>query len=159
MPTFFARLLDKKWRPGRAAAAGLAATAVYSVAMETDQYITGNHFNDIRFLQGLLGDKDASSKRAAGLAWGLHFLTGVMLGETYAAVVKRLLPGPNWLKGTIFGGAFIMAAWPLTPLVDRYHPLVKNGRLPRLANWTSFWQNVLRHLVFGVTLGLLYREQ
>lgn len=159
MSTLFDRLLNKNWRPGRAAAAGLAATVVYSVAMETDQYITGNRFNDIAFLQGLLGDKTASSKRAAGLAWGLHFLTGVMLGETYAAVGKRLLPGPNWLKGTIFGGGFIMAAWPLTPLVDRYHPLVKNGKLPRLTNWTSFWQNVARHLVFGITLGLLYRDR
>jgi hypothetical protein len=159
MPAFFIQLLDKKWRPGRAAAAGLTATAAYSVAMETDQYITGNRFNDIVFLQGLLGDKDASSKRSAGLAWGLHFFTGAMLGEIYAAVVKRLLPGPDWLKGAIFGGGFIAAAWTLSPFVDRYHPLVKNGRLPHLATWTSFWQNVLRHLVFGITLGLLYRER
>lgn len=159
MPTLLARLIDKKWRPGQAAAAGLIATAAYSVAMETDQYITGNRFHDIKFLRGLLGDKDATSKRAAGLAWGLHFLTGAMLGETYAAIGKRLLPGPDWLKGTLFGGAFIIAVWPLTPLVDRYHPMVKNGRLPHLTNWISFWQNVLRHLVFGITLGLLYREQ
>lgn len=158
MPTLFDQLLNKHWRPGRAAAAGVAATAVYSVAMETDQYVTGNHFNDITFLQGLLGDKTASSKQTAALAWGLHFLTGVMLGETYAAIGKRLLPGPNWLKGTVFGGGFIMAVWPLTPLVDRYHPLVKSGKLPHLANWTSFWQNVARHLVFGITLGLLYRD-
>jgi hypothetical protein len=31
--------------------------------------------------------------------------------------------------------------------------------LPQLANWTSFLQNILRHLAFGLTLGLLYREK
>lgn len=156
---FVRSLLPRDWRPERAAAAGVVATAAYSVAMETDKYITGNHFNDVEFIQGLLGDTHASSKRTGALAWVLHFLNGVMLGEVYAAFGKRLLPGPGWLKGTIFGGAFVLAVWPLTPLVDRYHPMVKNGMLPHLANWTSFWQNILRHGLFGLTLGLLYRPR
>jgi hypothetical protein len=159
MFNLFQRLIDKNWRPGRAAAAGLAATAVYSVAMETDKYLPGNHFHDIKFLQGLLGDRDASSKRAAAFAWGLHFFTGAMLGEVYAAVLRRFLPGPDWLKGAIFGEAFVLAVWPLTPLIDRYHPLIKTGKQPPLANWNSFLQNLLRHLLFGLTLGLLYRER
>ena len=159
MPTLLQRLLAKDWRPGQAAAAGLAATAAYSVAMECDKYITDNHFNDVTFIQGLLGDSDASSRKTRALAWGLHFLNGVMLAQVYAALGKRFLPGPGWLKGTIFGGAFIAAVWPLTPLADRFHPMIKSGRLPYLANWTAFWQNVVRHLVFGVTLGLLYRSR
>src|SRR5579859_1452624 len=126
--------------------------------MEADKYITGNHFNDVKFIQGLLGDADASKKSTSLAAWALHFLNGVLLAEVYAAFGRRLLPGPDWLKGTIFGEAFILSVWPLTPLVDRYHPMEKNGQLPRLATWTSFWQNTLRHLVFGLTLGLLYRE-
>ena len=124
MPTLLQRLLAKDWRPGRAAAAGLAATAAYSLAMEGDKYITDNHFNDVTFIQGLLGDSDASSRKTRALAWGLHFLNGVMLAEVYAALGKRFLPGPGWLKGTIFGGAFIVAAWPLTPLADRFHPKI-----------------------------------
>lgn len=158
MATIFQRLLAKDWRPGRAAVAGLVATATYSVAMESNKYLTENHFNDVTFIQGLLGDTEASSRRTAALAWLLHFVTGAILAEVYAAICKRFLPGPNWLKGMLFGGAFIAAVWPLTPLVDRYHPLIQNGRLPHLANWTAFWQNVLRHLVFGLTLGLCYRK-
>lgn len=153
------RAHPKDWQPGRAAAAGLVATAAYSVAMESDKYITGNYFNDITFIQGLFGNKDNSSHRFRTLAWGLHFLNGALLGEVYAAFCKRLLPGPNWLRGALFGGAFIAAAWPLTLFADRYHPMIKNGQLPPLANWNSFWQNVLRHVVFGITLGLLYRER
>jgi hypothetical protein len=152
-------LLPEDWRPGRAAAAGLAATVTYSVAMENDKYITGNHFNDVTFIQGLFGNKDASSNRFRALSWGLHFLNGALLAEVYAVICKRLLPGPNWLKGALFGGAFIAAAWPLTLLADRYHPMIKDGQLPPLANWTSFWQNVLRHIIFGLTLGLLYRTR
>lgn len=154
----FKHLLSKNWQPGRGAAAGLVATAAYSVVMKTDKHLTGNRFDDVEFIQGLLGDTDASSKRASILAWGFHFLTGAFLGEIYAALIKRFLPGPNWLKGTLFGGAFIMAVWPLTPLADRYHPTIKSGKLPHLANKNVFLQNVLRHLVFGLTLGLLYRE-
>lgn len=152
-------LLPKGWRPGRAAAAGLVATAAYSVAMENDKYLTGNEFNDVEFIQGLFGVKRASSSRLRVLSWGLHFLNGALLAEVYAALCKRFLPGPNWLKGTLFGGIFIAAAWPLTFLADRYHPMIKDGQMPPLANWPMFWQNVLRHMVFGLTLGLLYRER
>jgi len=157
MPTILQRLISKDWRPGRAAAAGLAATVAYSVAMEADEYLPGKHFHDSRFLPGLLGDAQATSKRSLVLAWTFHFFTGAMLGEVYAAVLKRFLPGPDWLKGAIFGEAFVLAVWPLTPLADRFHPMIKSGKLPQLANWTSFRQNVLRHLLFGLTLGLLYR--
>ncbi len=153
------RLLPKGWRPGRAAAAGLVATAAYSVAMENDKYLTGNEFNDVEFIQGLFGVKRASSPRLRALSWGLHFLNGALLAEVYAALCERFLPGPNWPKGTLFGGAFIAAAWPLTFLADRYHPMIKNGQLPPLANWPAFWQNILRHMLFGLTLGLLCRER
>lgn len=151
------RVISSSWRPGRAAAAGLAATAAYSVAMEGDMAIVGNRFNDVRFIEGLL--PGVPDKARSWLAWAIHLLNGVMLGELYAAIFKRLLPGPNWVKGAIFGELFIILAWPLTPLADRYHPMIKSGELPELANWTSFFQNIGRHLVFGMALGLIYRDQ
>ncbi len=119
--------------------------------------ITGNRFSDVRFIEGLL--PGAPRKTALPLAWAIHLLNGVMLGELYGAVFKRLLPGPNWVKGAIFGELFIVSAWWLTPLADQRHPMIKSGELPELANWTSFIQNIARHLVFGITLGLLYREK
>ncbi len=152
------RLIAPDWRPGQAAAAGLIATAIYSIAMKVDQRLTHNHFDDVTFIQGLLGDPQATSRRFSFLAWVLHFLNGALLAEVYAALVKRYLPGPDWLKGALFGEVFILAAWPLTPLVDRSHPMVKNGRLPRLATPQTFWQNIVRHLTFGLALGLLYRK-
>ena len=154
----FQRIISRNWRPGRAALAGIIATTAYSIAMEGDMVITGNRFSDVRFIQGLMGKQAATQQKVNILAWMLHILNGVALAELYGAVFKRFLPGPDWLKGAIFGEVFIVSAWWLTPLADRYHPLIQNGELPKLANPTSFLQNIVRHLVFGLALGLLYRD-
>ena len=150
------KLIDPGWQPGKAAIAGLLATVAYSIAMEGDKFLIGNRFSDVRFIQGLI-EGEKNTRKGAQLAWIIHLLNGVALAEIYAAVFKRLLPGPDWLKGSIFGELFIVSAWWLTPLADKHHPLIKNGEQPELANWTSFGQNILRHLAFGLTLGLLYR--
>ena len=158
MKNIIRRIISPSWKPGRAAAAGFAATVAYSIAMEGDMSLTGNHFNDVRFIEGLLTGEANPPRSMHWLAWAIHLLNGVLLGEVYAAVLKRFLPGPNWLKGAIFGELFIVSAWWLTPLADKHHPMIKSGELPRLANGTSFLQNIARHLVFGLTLGLVYRD-
>lgn len=152
------RIVSHRWQPGKAATMGLIATIVYSIVMESDKFLIGNRFSDVRFIDGML----EGEKRTGGgmtLAWIIHLLNGIMLAEIYAAIIKRFLPGPGWLRGTLFGEIFVVGAWLLTPLADKYHPLIKNGEMPALANWRSFWQNSLRHLAFGLTLGLLYRDK
>jgi hypothetical protein len=151
-------LISRRWRPGAAAVAGTLATAAYSVAMEGDGVITGNHFSDVRFIQGLMGKKASKQDKYLVLAWILHFLNGIALAEVYAATAKRFLPGPRWLKGAIFGELFVIGVWPLTPIADKHHPLIKDGELPPLANSTALLQNLGRHLVFGLVLGWLYRD-
>jgi hypothetical protein len=152
------RFTPQPWNRGRAATAGVLATATYSLAMEGDMALTGNRISDIRFIQGLIGGKNASKKRFSLLAWIIHLLNGALLGEIYAAIFKHILPGPNWLKGAIFGELFIVSAWWLTPFADKHHPMIKSGELPKLVTWTSFLQNIARHFIFGITLGVLYRE-
>ena len=156
MTTILQRFIPKHWQRKRAAYAGVLATVAYTIAMEGDMALIGNRFNDIRFIQGMVGGNEAHKKRFSILAWTLHLLNGALLGEIYAAIFKRFLPGPNWLKGVIFGELFILSAWWLTPIADKHHPMIKSGELPKLATWTSFLQNVVRHFVFGITLGLLY---
>ena len=158
MTTIIQRFIPQPWQRRRAAYAGVLATVAYTIAMEGDMALTGNRFNDIRFIQGMIGGNEAQKKRFSLLAWIFHLLNGVLLGEIYAAIFKRFLPGPNWLKGAIFGELFILSVWWLTPIADKYHPMIKSGELPKLATWTSFFQNIVRHFVFGITLGLLYRD-
>ena len=152
------RILSRSWHPGRAAIAGIVALGVYTIEMEADMAVTGNRFSDVRFIEGLLVRKATPQKRFSVLAWLIHLLNGVLLAQLYAAVFKRFLPGPDWLRGVIFGEMFIVSVWWLTPLADKYHPMIKSGALPKLANWTSFLQNIVRHFFFGLTLGLLYRD-
>lgn len=150
-------IVSRNWKPGKAALIGLIATLAYSVAMEGDQVLLNNRFSDVRFIQGMIeGEKKSTGVHL--LAWAIHLLNGVALAEIYAAVGKRFLPGPDWLRGSIFGELFIAAVWWLTPLADKHHPLIKNGEMPKLATWKSFGQNLIRHFVFGIVLGLLYRD-
>ncbi len=152
------RLITHNWRPGQAALAGTLATIAYSIAMEGDKFLIGNRFSDVRFIQGLL-EGERRTRTGFILSWTIHLLNGVALAEIYGAIAKRLLPGPDWLKGAIFGEVFIVSAWWLTPLADKYHPLIKNGEMPKLFKWSSFFQNILRHLFFGLTLGLVYKDR
>ncbi len=137
-----------------AALSGAAASAVYAGEMYLDIALTGYPFDDVQLLEGLLRGRKA---RFPVLGMIVHLLNGSALGIAYA-LVRPLLPGPNWLKGLLFGALFLVAVWPLTPLVDRTHPLIRSGDLPKLSVPTAFGQNVARHLLFGLVLGLLYRD-
>src|SRR6476646_4220709 len=134
--------------------AGAAASAVYAGEMYLDIALTGNPLDDLQLLEGALRGRKA---RSPILGLLVHLLNGSALAVVYA-VVKPLLPGPNWLKGTLFGLLFVLGVWPLTPLLDRIHPHIRRGDLPRFNTPTAFGQNVARHLLFGLVLGLLYRD-
>ena len=103
-------IISPSWKPGRAAITGLAATITYSVAMEGDMSLTGNRFSDVRFIEGLMTGKAHPPRIMHWLAWAIHLLNGVLLGEIYAALLARFLPGPGGLKGAILSEAFIASA-------------------------------------------------
>src|SRR5881392_2418833 len=107
MNTILRRVIRENWRPERAAVAGLVATAAYSLVMEGDMYLTGNRYSDVRFIQGLIEGKSRQRGRFLLVAWIIHFHNGAILGEVYALVFKRFLPGPNWLRGSFFGEMFL----------------------------------------------------
>src|SRR5436309_2906270 len=63
-------------------------------------------------------------------------------------------PGSAVLRGLLEGLIEHVATWPMTMLVDRYHPA--REELPKLAaNRRAFGQATIRHAVFGIVLGLL----
>lgn len=134
--------------------AGASASAVYAGEMYLDIALTGNPLDDVQLLEGALRGHKA---RIPILGMLVHLLNGSALGIVYA-IVRPLLPGPHWLKGALFGVLFVLGVWPLTPLLDRIHPLIQRGDLPKFNTPTAFGQNIGRHLVFGLVLGLLYRD-
>ena len=139
--------------PARAALAGTLASAAYAAEMYADIAVTGSHFDDVQLIEGALRGRKA---RVPVLGMLIHLANGAVLGEVYGALVEPFLPGPAWVRGLIFGQIFLLAVWPSVPVVDRLHPLIKRGEMPRLTGRVTFAQNVARHLIFGLVLGVVY---
>ncbi len=135
-----------------AAAAGAVAALAYAAEMYADITLSGYRFDDVQLVESAVRGKTA---RVPWLGMAVHLANGAGLGLLYNALARPLLPGPGWARGTLFGLGFLAAVWPLTPLVDRAHPLIRRGDMPRLFALTPFAQNLARHLVFGATFGAL----
>jgi hypothetical protein len=114
-----------------------------------DERLFDSRYDDVEILGKLVTRGD--DWRPIGFA--LHVQNGAILGAAYAQL-KPSLPGPAFLRGLLTGLVEHVATWPMTVLVDRYHPARKE--LPKLAaNRRAFAQATIRHAVFGIVLGLL----
>ena len=129
--------------------AGSLAALAYVGAMKIDIALTRYPSSDLQVIEGL------ARGHTSRIPWiGLlgHLANGAGLGAIYT-FVERWLPGPAWLRGLLFSEGFLLLVWPTTPLLDRFHPLIRRGQLPPFAHRIAFLQNLSRHLVFGLVLG------
>lgn len=141
--------------PRRAALAGALGAAAYLAEMAGDLALLGCPTNDLK----LLGRPfSAHPRRWPAIGVAIHFANGVALAQVYAAVGHRL-PGPSWLRGTLFTLVENTVFWGLVPLLDRYHPAIRAGELPRMNRPVPFAQQVLRHLAYGAVLGAVYGDR
>jgi len=133
----------------RGAVAGAVATVVMTLEEPLDKRLFNSEYDDIEILGKLVTRGD--DWRPIGFA--LHVQNGAILGAAYARL-KPSLPESPVLRGLLTGLIEHVATWPMTVLVDRYHPARKE--LPKLAaNPRAFGQATIRHAVFGIVLGLL----
>jgi hypothetical protein len=87
--------------------------------------------------------------RAAGTA--IHLANGAAAGVGFRRLGLR-----GWKAGVLVFEAEHLATWPLTTLVDRFHPDRRSGAWPPLLrNGRVFAQEAAVHALFGVVLGLL----
>lgn len=146
--------MEKPFDARRAALAGLAGALAYLAEQYIDLKVLRFPGDDLKLL-GLLATRRDPAWRVAGLA--LHAANGAMLGLAYGAFVRNRLPGSPLLRGLLLGQLENAALWPLIPLlIDRYHPAVRAGRLPRLNRPAYAAQAILRHLAYGAVLGGVY---
>src|SRR5690348_919105 len=139
-------------KPGRAVMAGLAGGFAYLIEQSIDLRVFRVNVDDIQ----LLGRFFSSNPRvwpAIGLA--IHCFNAISLACVYA-LLGRYLPGPGWLRGIIFAQIENTLLWPITLILDRYHPGRKAGTLAAYNAPVPFLQGILRHLAYGAVLGLLY---
>jgi hypothetical protein len=133
----------------RAGVAGAVATVPMTLEQSIDKRVFDSQYDDVEILGKLVTRGD--HWRPIGFA--LHVQNGAILGAAYTRI-KSSLPGPPVVRGLLLGLSEHVVTWPMTGLVDRYHPARKE--LPKLvANRRAFGQATVRHAVFGIVLGLL----
>jgi hypothetical protein len=133
----------------RGGVAGAVATVVMTLEQPLDKRIFDSEYDDVEILGKLVRRGDGWRP----IGWALHVQNGAIFGAAYARL-KPSLRGPPVLRGLLVGLVEHVATWPMTVLVDRYHPA--REQLPELAaNRRAFGQATIRHAVFGIVLGLL----
>ncbi len=129
--------------------AGAVATVAMTLEQPLDKRLFDSEYDDVEILGKLVTRGD--DWRPMGFA--LHVQNGAILGAAYARL-KPSVPESAVLRGVLVGLIEHVATWPMTVLVDRYHPARKE--LPKLAgNRRAFGQATIRHAVFGSVLGLV----
>ena len=133
----------------RAGVAGAVATVVMTLEQPLDKRLFDSKYDDVE----ILGKLVSRGEHWQPIGFALHVQNGAILGAAYARL-RPSLPGPAVVRGLLVGLVEHVATWPLTVLVDRYHPARKE--LPKLAgNPRAFGQATIRHAVFGIVLGLV----
>jgi hypothetical protein len=136
----------------RGALAGVAAAGVWLAQQPLDKRVFRCSYDDVE----LLGKAVTRGPAWWPLGAAAHLQNGALFGAVYANAAP-LAPLPAGVRGPAAGLAEHLATWPLTRLVERFHPARAN--LPPLrGNRPAFWQAVWRHLLFGLVLGEIERR-
>jgi len=147
--------LDADFDAARAIRAGGNAALVYLGVMYVDMAVTRSPSNDLLLLGRMV---TVDRRRARMIGFLAHMGFGITLSLAYAGYARRRLPGPAWARGVAMLMGENTLLWPLVWVVDRRHPAMRSGELPKLNRPIPMAQQIVRHVAFGVTLGLLYGE-
>lgn len=132
--------------------AGLAAGSAFLGAMWLDNKLSSWKFNDLK-LVGQVFTTRSPIWQVQGVAG--HFGFSVVMAFLYARYVYPRLSGPGWLRGVIFLQIENAILYPATVAADKVHAGIKSGQVPPMINMKTFKGQIVRHIAFGATLGLL----
>lgn len=162
--TLATRLLGRLIRPAdvswpRAVLAGVVGTLLYDAMMAADQRLFNRKFDTIGPLGEVITD-DPDMQRWAG--WAAHYAGGVGLALLYARYFHHRIPGPRLARGALFGlfDATTVAwggVYPLLQSAGVSFPLPASAAVLAHAPEITA-QSLLRHLAYGVGVGLVYRD-
>ncbi len=130
--------------------AGLVSGGAYLVAQAIDVAATGNTTDD-RVLLGSLAPVPPDETKVTGTA--MHLVNSIVFAGIFRFIGRDLLTGPMWLRGLAFALIETLALYPLS-VFERFHPAIRDGRLPTYLTPVAFGQQVWRHVALGVALGL-----
>ncbi len=135
----------------RSAAAGATAATVWALLEPLDRRALRCDYSDI----ALLGKAVTRGSGWRGAGFALHACNGAIFGLGYEAV-RRHSGVEKRRLALALALAEHVALYPLSALVDLYHPARgQPGIPPLLRNTRAFTQATWRHAVFGYVLGRL----
>ena len=135
------------------ASAGALAASVWGVLEPIDRRLMRCDYSDVL----LLGKAFTRGRLAWPLGFAIHAANGALFGVVFDQV-RRRVPYRKERVAIAMALAEHVALYPISYLVDRYHPARGEAGIPPLAtNARAFAQATLRHAVFGAVLGRLSR--
>lgn len=140
----------------RALLASIVAGNAYLASMWLDNQLSTHPFNDLK-LTGQLWTTKSPAWKVVGVA--NHFLFSIVVSMLYAAWGYKHLPGPRWLRGVLFLQLENTLLYPGAAILEPVHAGMKSGEVPTLLSLKSFLGQALRHVAFGLALGLVYRDK
>ena len=133
------------------ALAGATAATLWALQEPLDKRLFRCDYSDVAVLGKVVTRGPAW--RVAG--FGIHAVNGAIFGLAFYEVRRRVTIDPRYLA---VGMALTehVALFPLSYLVDRFHPARGEPGVPRLlTNPRAFGQATWRHILFGTVLGRL----
>jgi hypothetical protein len=130
----------------RFAAAGAAAATVWALLEPLDRRLFRYEYSDVALLGTFVTRGPAW--RVTGLA--IHGGNGALFGLAYREAKHRF-----GISALTLALVEHVALFPLSALVDRYHPARGTAIVPKVMTPRAFGQATLRHAVFGAVLGRL----
>lgn len=135
----------------RAALAGAAAATAWALLEPLDRRVFRCDYSDV----ALLGKAVTRGRGWRPVGFALHALNGAAFGVAFHEIRRRTGAEPRRLA-LVLAQAENVGLYPLSWLVDRYHPARgEEGIPPLLTNPRALGQATVRHAVFGVVLGRL----
>jgi len=139
--------MHRRWK---VAAAGAIAATVWAALEPLDRRLFRWDYSDV----AVLGKAFTRGPGWRPLGFALHAANGAIFGLVYDEARRRVRVEPRRLA---LGMALAehLTLYPLSYLVDRYHPARGEPGLAPLLHSRALAQGVFRHTVFGLVLGVL----
>lgn len=133
--------------------AGLAGGVAFAAVMVSDMRLSRQRVDDFQLLAGFGPTRD----KWPVVGPLVHIVNSLSLGLLYSFVADRI-SGPGWLRGLTFALVENTLLWPIIIVLDRVHPAIKSGELPRFNRPWPFIAENLRHAAYGVVLGAVFER-
>jgi len=134
----------------KAPLAGAVAAVAWAPAEPIDQRVFRCDYSDVAVL-----GKAVTRRHWRSAGFALHAANGAAFGALYAALSRRTALPPRRLALGLALAEHV-GLYPLSGLVDRYHPARgEPGIPPLLTNGRAFAQATVRHAFFGALVGRL----